>query len=491
MKKNIALILAIVLLMCALAACNTDNGGHESSESGGSFIDSLTGVDYGGAEVTFLTCGIYQTASSEILPNSYSDEENSVLEVVNDALSERYNLVEEKIGVVIREQYIYDPSRHGGTMIEHIRNTLASGTDAYQVCVPDLYDAATLSAEGLLIDLNTVPNLDLTSSWWDQSFNSEITIAGHTYFTIGDIGLVNKDATPCIAFNKNLFEEYDLENPYDLVDSGSWTIDKLIEFSKHLSNDLNNDGVIDYSDEFGYGGQYDDIWCMFYGSGERLASIGSDGYPYLTVYNERSVSVVDNILKLMQDDLHYVSANDYFGVSQYPAELVTQAFIDGRSLFNYSDIGDTDDFRDMADDFGLLPIPKYSEEQEEYNTLINCWTSNAFCIPYTVEGETLEMTGLTLELMGAISEDILVHAYYDVALQYQKTRDDDTVRMLDIIFSTRGCDLGMVFQWGGLDTMLHSLITSESGAFASVYETYKGKAEADMKETVDTYKKLN
>ena len=230
---------------------------------------------------------------------------------------------------------------------------------------------------------------------------------------------------------------------------------------------------------------------MFYGSGERLASIGSDGYPYLTVYNERSVSVVDNILKLMQDDLHYVSANDYFGVTQDPAELVTQAFIDGRSLFNYSDIGDTDDFRDMADDFGLLPIPKYSEEQEEYNTLINCWTSNAFCIPYTVEGETLEMTGLTLELMGAISEDILVHAYYDVALQYQKTRDDDTVRMLDIIFSTRGCDLGMVFQWGGLDTMLHSLITSESGAFASVYETYKGKAEADMKETVDTYKKLN
>ena len=241
--------------MCALAACNTDNGGHESSESGGSFIDSLTGVDYGGAEVTFLTCGIYQTASSEILPNSYSDEENSVLEVVNDALSERYNLVEEKIGVVIREQYIYDPSRDGGTMIEHIRNTLASGTDAYQVCVPDLYDAATLSAEGLLIDLNTVPNLDLTSSWWDQSFNSEITIAGHTYFTIGDIGLVNKDATPCIAFNKNLFEEHDLANPYDLVDSGSWTIDKLIEFSKHLSNDLNNDGVIDYSDEFGYGGQ--------------------------------------------------------------------------------------------------------------------------------------------------------------------------------------------------------------------------------------------
>ena len=494
MKKTIAFLLIAVLACGILAACNDegDRSRADVSETSGSgkYVADVPDRDYGGATVTFLTCGVNQTASSEILYNDYgSDDEEQMMEVVNDALRERYNQVYESIGVVIKEQYIYDGRRYNGEMINHIRNAIAGGTDTFQVCVPCLYDCATLAAEGQLIDLlGEVPYLNMSQPWWDQTFNSEMTIGGCLYFTIGDIGLINKDSTPCIAFNKDLFNEYNLESPYDLVDDGKWTLDKLIELCKNMSVDLNDDGVIDYSDKFGYGGQYDDMWYLFYGSGERIASRDADGYPYLTMYNDRSATVIDKILEFMQDDEHYVCANNYFGVVNWPAELVTQAFVEGRSLFNLSGVGTTDAYRDMEDDFGLVPIPKFNEEQENYYSMVNPWTSNAFCIPISVEGDALEMTGITLEVMGAVSKNILATAYYDVALQYQKTRDDDTVRMLEIIFNSRGCDLGTIYKWGLLDNLLHELITMPRGSFASQYDAKSAAAQSAMEETINFYK---
>ncbi len=34
------------------------------------------------------------------------------------------------------------------------------------------------SVEGMLIDLNTVPTLDLTNPWWNQNANEEYTLYG-------------------------------------------------------------------------------------------------------------------------------------------------------------------------------------------------------------------------------------------------------------------------------------------------------------------------
>lgn len=494
MKRTLALIMLVLMLAVSLAACN-DPSDTSKTDASDTSVDELVAdvpdVDYNGKEIIFLTAGVNQTANSEIVYNEYgADDENQMAAVVNDALRERMNVVAEQIGVTVTEQYIYDGKRYNGAMIQYIQTDIANGARSFHVAVPCLYDCATLAAEGMLVDLlgGEVPYLDMSKPWWDQSFNEEMTLGGALYFTIGDIGLTNKDATPCIAFNKDLIEEYSLDNPYDLVDNMAWTIDKVIEMSKAIKQDLNEDGKIDYQDQFGYGGQYDDMWFMFYGSGERTASIGADGWPMISVYTERSTGVIENILELMQNKEYYVCANDYFGVAQWPAELVTAAFVEGRSIFNLSAAATTDSYREMEDDFGLVPIPLYEEGQDRYYSMVNPWTSNAFCIPIGMDSDELEMTGITLEVMGAFSKKTLAVAYYDVALQYQKTRDDDTVRMLDIIFESRGCDIGMIYKWGGMDTMLQDLITKPAGSFTSTYDSIKDKAQSDMEATIDFYK---
>ncbi len=494
MKRALAVILLTLLLAAALVACNDDVGevSLDNTSSDG-YVANVPEKDFGGEKIIFLASGVNETANSEIIYNEYvAGQSGQLPEVVNDALRERANMLYEQYGLVLEEKYIYDSKRHHGDTLVYIRDDLATGAKSYHVAAPCLYDCAVLAAEGILVDLlsGEIPYLDMSQPWWDQSFNAEMTLNGALYFTIGDIGITNKDATSCIAFNKDLIVEYGLENPYDLVDNNEWTIDKVIEMSKTVKNDLNQDGKIDYQDQFGYGGQYDDMWFLFYASGERTASIGADGWPEITVYNDRSVDVIENILELLQNRDYYVSANDYFGVVQWPSELVTQAFVEGRSIFNLSGPSSTEAYREMEDDFGLVPFPKYDKEQESYYTLVNPWTSNAFCVPIGLSKAEYEKVGIALEVMGAHSKNNLAVAYYDIALKYQKTRDDDTVRMLDIVFASRGCDIGMIYKWGGMDTMLQDLITKPAGSFTSTFDSIKDKAESDMEKTIDFYKSV-
>ncbi len=496
MKRALAVILLVLLVGAAFASCN-DNPSEDISNSevsaSGDYVANVPQKDYKGEKIIFLTSGVNETANSEILYNDYADDQEGQLpEVVNDALRERANMLYEQYGLVIEEKYIHDKSRHHGDTINYMRDDLVTGAKSYHVALPCLYDCAALAAEGILVDLlsGDVPYLDMSQPWWDQSFNKEMTLNGALYFTIGDIGIINKDATSCIAFNKSLIVEHGLESPYDLVDNNEWTIDKVIEMSKTIKNDLNQDGKIDYQDQFGYGGQYDDMWYLFYASGERTASIGADGWPEITIYNDRSVDVIENILELMQNRDYYVSANDYFGVVQWPSTLITKAFVEGRSIFDLSGPGSTSSYREMEDDFGLVPFPKYDTEQESFYTLVNPWTSNAFCIPIGLTEKQYEMVGIALEVMGAHSKTNLAVAYYDIALKYQKTRDDDTVRMLDVVFASRGCDIGMIYKWGNMDTMLQELITKPAGSFASTFDAIKDKAESDMEQTITFYENV-
>ena len=52
----------------------------------------------------------------------------------------------------------------------------------------------------------------------------------------------------------------------------------------------------------------------------------------------------------------------------------------------------------------------------------------------------LERTGIILEALARESSDTVIPAYYDVTLKNKLLRDDDSVKMLDIIFGNRKLD---------------------------------------------------
>ncbi len=507
-SKLFALLLVICLVCAAfLTACDKNEEGGESSvaeQSGstspyqnasGKYVGSYSNT-YEGETITFLTCSVNATYESEILFNTYEDgTQQSMPEVLNDNLKYRADFVEDTLGITLLEEKVLDTGRPGGGMCTHIREGNLSATEDYQIVVPCLYDGATLAVEGHLYNLlgKEFNNLQIEAPWWNQEFNNNMTYGGQLYFTIGDLGTVNKGSTAALYVNLELWEKHGLSEkyggtPYELVRNGKWTVDTVFEAATTIGSDDDNSGKIDYKDTFGWGGQLDDMWSVFYASGEKIAKANADGYPSITIYNERSARLMEKLQELVQDKEHYISANDYFGVVQWPSVLVEEGFTDGRALFYNASVGTVINLGVMEQAFGMVPVPKADETQDDYYSLVNPWTSTCFAVPTCVVGEKLAMTIDVLNVMGAESLNTVAPNYQEI-LEYMKIRDDDSADMLNnYILPNRGCDVGMVYKWGNLDTLLHDMASQNIGTFASNYEAKKDAAENALQETIDFFK---
>ena len=140
------------------------------------------------------------------------------------------------------------------------------------------YDCGTLAYSGYLTDLNTLPNMNLERSWWDQNANEDLAILNKLFFTAGDISLTYKKVTHCILFNKELIVQYPtLQNPYELVENDNWTFDTFAEEVKKISEDLNANQTADKEDRFGLMSWNDPHLAVITASGEKILTVKDDG----------------------------------------------------------------------------------------------------------------------------------------------------------------------------------------------------------------------
>ena len=68
----------------------------------------------------------------------------------------------------------------------------------------------------------------MSNPCWDVVGNSCLEVNGKMYFAMGDINITDNDATYSTLFNKEIIAEFpDMPDLYELVEEGSWTLDKL------------------------------------------------------------------------------------------------------------------------------------------------------------------------------------------------------------------------------------------------------------------------
>ena len=516
-KRIYSLILALMFLFAlVLTACgestdvSTDPNATVSNtdiykDANGKYVGATSGKRYDGETVTFLTASALDSYESEIVYNTYKEEglDKTYPESLNEDLKNRQNLIEEKLGITIEEIKIPTSGGPGKKMCETIRKGAMSGTTDYDIVVPCLYDGATLAMEDLLIDLNTLSGLQLQAPWWNQSFNTDMTQGGQLYFTIGEIGITNKTHTSALYFNLDLWNKMNLSadfggNPYELVRQGKWTVDVAFEAARKVSTDTNQDGKIDYTDVYGWGGNRDDMWSVFFASGEKIAKPGADGYPYISMFTERSSRLMEKLQEFVKDTEHYIAADDYFNVTAWPDKLVEEGFTEGRVLFHNAGMGSIITIGGaMAEHFGIVPVPKADTNQDDYYSLVNPWSATCFAIPSSVDATRLPMIVDFLNVMGAESMNTTSVSYQEI-LDYMKTRDDDSKDMLNnYILPSRACDVGLVYKWGqdsstyyyGLGTILHQMATEPVGTFASKFESRKSAAESQLRQDMEFFRK--
>lgn len=399
-------------------------------------------------------------------------------DIVNDAVYRRNMNIEERFNVKIA--YGYDDTQNT-TYTTSAVNAILANEDVNDVLGLHGAFAFVYAKEGYVLDWKTELRwVDLEKPWWDHDFAKNLAIANKLFAMTGDISHLSIGATFCMIFNKNLFDQYLIDYPYETVKAGKWTFEKFAEIVKLTSIDLNGDAKMTpdadlYGIEMG-------IWNIptqtFYSAGDRVISIDDAGVPSLTPFNERTVDIFVKFFDLVDHYNCYIS-----GI--HPA-YQGSIFREGRALFTGASMGSLVSLRDMENDIGIIPAPKYNESVEKYHSLVDAG-QNVFSVPVTAQDP--ERTSVILEALCAEGYRSVVPVFFEEALQVKYTRDDESAAMLEIIRT------GRIFDYGYFDATIswdlsyigRNLSEPANRDFASFYAKREKEALKNLEKLYDQY----
>ena len=476
MKQKLALFLALLMLALPLFSCSNTTNKEDTAETpapdappsadaepdetvdpNARIESGLDPADYGG--YTFHVF-IHNTITNDF------EAEEITGEPVNDAEYERMIAVQDKANCEIVPLVVAADNRQGQ---KPLGTSVQAGTNDYDLACLSGYSSCNALVEGYLTNLFTVENLDLTKPWWDQYCTEECTFKDAVYQMTGDISIGDNRATFCYFFNKNMAEVYNLPNFYDMVDNYTWTIDNFREFAESVDSNLDydNDGnhINDKEDIYGIYIWDDIMMGIVNASGIKCCTINENGELELTLYSEKFVDAFDKFTAYAYNQ----DVTCAYQRNGYAADYGVLAFREGRALFFLQNIGAADQFRDMEDDFGILPLPLYDENQERYYNSAASWSVSLYSIPKNAYGEDgFARAGWITEALAYESKYSLTPAYYEQTLQNKVSRDEESARMLDLIFATRTYDFGWYFEIGGYNEGIMNLLRAYSTDVASM-----------------------
>lgn len=390
------------------------------------------------------------------LYNDYFFADEVTGDSMNDAIYERTSKTEEHLGIEIKTIC------HGyiETIFPSVQKSVSAGDDEYDLVLTHCIDGVSqLASENYVINMRTLPGVSFNEKYWNEKINSSLAINDKRLFVASDFTLPDPNA---ILFNKHLIDDYDLENPYELVTIGAWTWDKLDEMSRNVSSDLNGDGIYDENDLYGFVAQVEWKMNSIPQSCGLFIVENKDGSYQLGLNNEKMYSVVEKMNKLFNS-----SDSTFTWVSDTDHNEMRTGIIYDRALFELATLNESAIYRKSAVDFGILPFPKYDEKQSDYISLD--WRG-LMCVPVTVSRP--EIVGNTLEMLSYFSHDTTQIEYRNTLLGDKMARDNESVDMLDIIFDGCVCDFGLNYLgFNNLTYTIPNLCGKQNSAdFASYYQ---------------------
>ncbi len=377
-----------------------------------------------------------------ILAQSHYDigpEENST-DPLEDAMYRRNDKLESEYGIKFNNAY--DTSFDNIALA--VKNDAAAGTGEYNLVYQHMINAAyNLALSGYLYDLSDLEHVNFDQVWWDQDCKNGFAIGEHMMLTCGDLIPTTQLITGSVLFNKNLFDQRGWEYPYEDARQGKWTMDDMKTMTKDQAKDLNGDGKFLYSDDF-YGITSWSLDCdynFFYGAGATMFSYDDAHIPSFAPDTDKLQSIYEKIYELLlSKDTYHLTYNEYLKNNDLYFTTI-EVFRNGRAIFFPTNLSVTTSLRDMIDDYGILPQPKYDEAQKDYLGFVNGSASMAI-VPVSLSGEKLEITGFMMEALASSSYYMVTETLYEVVAKSKNARDPESAEMVDVIIRHKVFDFG-------------------------------------------------
>ena len=490
--KRILSALLVALLLFTVAACtpaeseSKDTPNNSTTSTAGDVSEDVSDVvyikpdvSYNGSTLKILgkRDGAHLYAERQWV---YSEDLDG--EIINDNVLTRNEWIKATFGVTI--EYTADSEYF---ILNTVINNKNADFDEYDLVCDGLETLGSLALQEALDPLNDTEYINITAPYWDTRCIETLTIGDDVYFLAGDALITDDEYTYCVIYNKTMFEDLALNSEtngkavYTLVDENKWTYDILGKLSKASAADI--DGISGMSYDGDRWGIVSDIGCVYIlmaGSGYKTIIFDGDRNPVVNPFNDKVVNVftaVSNILNdaasskfaeriSAPDGQYYAAAQDMFG--------------EGRTFAQICKVSSISSFASDYDvDFGVLPIPMYSDDQDGYYNPVASLHFSALAIP-TTNVEDAEMTRVVMEALAYKGQELLTPAYIETTLKLKKLQDDNDFRMVELVLKTRGFDIGIIYNIGGLASFYNKFAATGNTNLAHEWESIQSAIEVDL-----------
>ncbi len=501
MAKKILALLLVALMIVSIVACgggknndknNPDNSGANNGETTEDPLadymatynpedtaetyadDPEKTYDFGGHEFKFLNSAPIYSMYIYLAPEATGD-------VLDEACVLRNVLAQEKFNITITEE-----TQPYAEIAAYAQTLIQTGEDVYDAMYIGCKDLTPLVAESMFIDLLEVPELNIDEIWWDQPLIRRNIVADRLFYATSDLSLMAFEGVWAMYFSEGMMQELGLEFPYQLVMDGKWTQERLNEYAKEAAN-LNGDQSFTY--DVNGAATYGEVtmpiverYRLYAFNTEYVTRDDTGRYQFTAHTDDKFKAAWETIIDYFgSGDGRFVYGNG----TDLAEDGYFQIFIDNRALFLSAELKGATMLREWEGTFGLIPQPKYNDEQENYESTV---FSNvlSFCIPNT--NMELARTGIIVDYLTWESYRSLLPRYYDIHVGMKALTQDESRESLALIRGTRGIEISVPFNWtSDLSDALCTLARKHSMEIASTIEIYQEACIAAIDKTYEEY----
>ena len=488
MKKAAALVLLLSMLLplasCGESTANTDS--QPSSQPAQSDASQNAAPGEEPVEEKELTPAEQRMLVSDDLPEQSFDgrtftvigsessggETNIVSaemtgEGVNDAIYKRNAGVEERFGTKIA--YL-EGGAHRDCATK-VANAISSGDGSFDLIQFHVVSNSGNAMKGLYLNWYDVPHINFEKPWWSDSTVDDLTVHGRAFLAVGDFALTTVGSTYCMFYDKAEVVNYQIEDPYDTVKDGRWTLDHLKTICETVYTDSNGNGTEDAEDYFGLASDQQSNYNTYLWSCDNpIFTRDSSGELQYVYYGEHLIDVYNSCWDLLNERAGVWSVMDHGSgmdaFSKYHT-LTCNAILSGAISY----------LADFSHDYGIIPYPKYDEAQAAYKSMVD---GSHEAMAVGKDAADLDFIGIMTEALCAESYKTVLPAYYDVCLKTRYASSPKDAEMMDLCVNARVFDLGYVYDnWNGVAFFFQELLRADT--FQDITSYYKKKEKMATK----------
>ena len=349
--------------------------------------------------------------------------------VVQEAIFERNQAVEQRLDVSIN--YI---TTNSTGISAAVMTSVQSGYAEYDIMVDESSSAYVATLSPYFHDLNQLELLDLTRSYWSQSYNQAVSYQGKQFTATGSMLLSLYRGASVTVFNKALFHQANQAYLYDYVEDGSWTLEQQASLQTLFYQDNACYGFASNSEE--------DINAYWSALSLDIFTQDEEGKPAYAVNKDRITDAVKSLLELY----HNPTAPAY--IDQPDSQSVTpgtvRMFAANRAAMVTTSMLwlENDNVQSMDAPYGVVPMPMLDCDQSEYRTPVDILRLTVVAVPASVTEERRFMVGAVLEAMGSAGHNVVRSVYLREMIP---TDTPEAQRSARIIADSIHVDLGAIY----------------------------------------------